>query len=105
MPRAISDVEGVGGKEGTMFGRSKLFIMLFVMTTVVPYVVSTSSGFTTLVARYWPAKSGDKAPVDAASVEAGQPLAPLASTDPATPKPAPARRRRFFRWKKCCGST
>ena len=49
MPRAISDVEGVGGKEGTMFGRSKLFIMLFVMTTVVPYVVSTSSGFTTLV--------------------------------------------------------
>ncbi len=72
-----------------MFGRSKLFIALFVMTTVVPYVVSTRASLTSLVSQYWPAKSGDKLPADATTAVADHPLAPLASTDPAAPKPAP----------------
>lgn len=39
-----------------MFGRSKLFIALFVMTTVLPWVLSTSSGVSGLLARVMPAK-------------------------------------------------
>ncbi|HEY4308505.1 MAG TPA: DUF6690 family protein [Pirellulales bacterium] len=70
-----------------MFGRSKTFIALFLMTTVVPYVLSTSAKFNSLVAQYMPSKSGDKASPEASPTEPGAPRAEIAKGDPATPKP------------------
>ena len=45
-----------------MFGRSKLFIAIFLATTVVPYVISTYGGVKGLMGKIMPAKSADGSP-------------------------------------------
>jgi len=57
-----------------MFGKSKLFIAIFLATTVVPYVVSTYGGFKGVMDKVMPAKSAP---------EEGAIPAPEAATDPA----------------------
>ena len=40
-----------------MFGRSKLFAVLIVMTAALPYLLSSSRNFSSMTAGLWPAKS------------------------------------------------
>lgn len=73
-----------------MAGRSKLFVALFLMTTVLPWVLSTSNGVSGLLARVMPAKGKDEAAkAEAVPGETEQPVAAAATAgDAATPKAA-----------------
>ena len=55
-----------------MLGKSKLFIAVLLATAVLPYLVSSSTGLTSLVARVWPAKVDDAAPAEEQPIETPQ---------------------------------
>jgi hypothetical protein len=72
-----------------MFGRSKLFIALFVMTTVLPWVLSTSSGVSGLWSRVMALKGkNEAAKFDPAAVDTEQPVAAAAPGEAVVQKPA-----------------
>lgn len=75
-----------------MLGKSKLFIAMLLATTVVPYMLSNSSGWRNMVGQVWPAKSDSAAPADAAPAQEAASVAPVGHVAGETGAVKPAAR-------------